>query len=322
MTTANALYFPTIRVPSSQWFTRVLLYWDTVGTITPYDYVEQPERHEPYTLKLIQANLVTQVIPRWHVWRIPRFTEAFLEYLQNLGDVTLDKRKVKFRDRNGFKIHVEKLDQLASHLQRFHLARPFRGSWIEVESATAKEFMAYLAAALGRLEELSSIPLTDNRRSLQPFIKAGSAVDTRLETLRTEVLSNVLPAPDRSLDPDILSRFKEDHGPQLRRFRNRVEQKLVELAAIGDPALRERATELFVEEIEQEVGTIREVMASRGWIRTTLSRFLAVVVAIPEMSPLVGLASAVISAFGDYTTVPRDAPFLYALEVREVVAGH
>lgn len=38
MTTA-ALYYPYIKVPESDWFTRVLLYWDVVGAIVPYEYV-------------------------------------------------------------------------------------------------------------------------------------------------------------------------------------------------------------------------------------------------------------------------------------------
>jgi hypothetical protein len=29
------IYFPYIRVPDNEWFTRVLLYWDQLGTIVP-----------------------------------------------------------------------------------------------------------------------------------------------------------------------------------------------------------------------------------------------------------------------------------------------
>ncbi len=36
--TNNVLYFPYISVPSSVWFTRMLLYWDKVGSIVPRDY--------------------------------------------------------------------------------------------------------------------------------------------------------------------------------------------------------------------------------------------------------------------------------------------
>lgn len=31
----KVLYFPYISVPESAWFTRVLLYWDEVGSIVP-----------------------------------------------------------------------------------------------------------------------------------------------------------------------------------------------------------------------------------------------------------------------------------------------
>lgn len=74
----NVLYFPYISVPSSVWFTRILLYWDKVGSIVPYDYIEKPELHDEYTRSLIQANLVTQVIPGMYRDEIPNLTGSLL----------------------------------------------------------------------------------------------------------------------------------------------------------------------------------------------------------------------------------------------------
>jgi hypothetical protein len=36
----NVIYFPYIRVPESEWFTRVLLYWKQVASIVPYEYIK------------------------------------------------------------------------------------------------------------------------------------------------------------------------------------------------------------------------------------------------------------------------------------------
>src|SRR5687767_12820338 len=88
----NVLYFPYISVPSSTWFTRTLLYWDTVGSIVPYDYIVNPDMHDEYTRSLVQANLVTQVIPGEHLYRIPQFTESFIGYLESLGPVLTHRR--------------------------------------------------------------------------------------------------------------------------------------------------------------------------------------------------------------------------------------
>ena len=40
----SVLYYPFIRVPKSDWLTRMLLYWDDVRTIVPYEFLQVPER--------------------------------------------------------------------------------------------------------------------------------------------------------------------------------------------------------------------------------------------------------------------------------------
>jgi hypothetical protein len=37
------LYFPYIRVPESTWLTQVLLYWDQVSSIVPYEFTQRPD---------------------------------------------------------------------------------------------------------------------------------------------------------------------------------------------------------------------------------------------------------------------------------------
>jgi hypothetical protein len=48
----SVLYFPSTRVPETGWFTRVLLYWDSVGTIVPAEYLDDPLFLRPYTAGL------------------------------------------------------------------------------------------------------------------------------------------------------------------------------------------------------------------------------------------------------------------------------
>jgi hypothetical protein len=38
----SALYFPYVSTPDDAWFTRVLLCWDTVGTIVPGGLEDDP----------------------------------------------------------------------------------------------------------------------------------------------------------------------------------------------------------------------------------------------------------------------------------------
>lgn len=319
MLASHVLYFPTIRLPPSAWLSRVLLYWEGVTTITPSEFIEEPDKHDPYTLRLIRAGLVTQVIPAYVLHGVGRFTDSFMEYLENLGPV-LERRRTSFCDSPGFRIHLEKLNETAEELERIKLAR-FSGRypWVEVERSTAQDFMAYLAAVLGRFGELASMPITDDPGWLGSFITASSPTAGDLEALRTDVISEILPAPNEALDPDEIQQFKDGHANELRRFRNRVEQKLVELATIQEESLRTRAVDLFIEEARQEIDDLRREMVALGWVRTTLTKVSSVVPSIPGVQPLVGLAASVIAAFTGDANIDRRSPFLYAAEAQELV---
>ena len=63
----------------------VLLYWDEVATIVPYDYIHKPEPLGDYMVELLQNNLLRQVIPGQHIHRIPNFTEAFVEFIESVN---------------------------------------------------------------------------------------------------------------------------------------------------------------------------------------------------------------------------------------------
>ena len=72
----KVLYFPYIDVPRSAWLIRMLLYWDTVGVIMPYQFVEEPEELTEFTRDLLKAGLLAQVIPGWYIGDIPKFSKA------------------------------------------------------------------------------------------------------------------------------------------------------------------------------------------------------------------------------------------------------
>ena len=108
----KVLYFPYINVPNSIWFTRMLLYWDEVGAIVPYDFIEQPSKLDEHTRSLVQESLVRQIMPGNYLYQIPEFSSSFTNYLNLLGDKKLSKRTRAFRGGSYFKIHIEKMDGL------------------------------------------------------------------------------------------------------------------------------------------------------------------------------------------------------------------
>lgn len=59
----KVLYFPYIRVPGNEWFTRVLLYWDEIGSIVPSEYIYRTEVLGNYMIELLQSGLARQAFP-------------------------------------------------------------------------------------------------------------------------------------------------------------------------------------------------------------------------------------------------------------------
>ncbi len=72
MMTNKLLYYPYINIPDNSWTIKSILYWDTVGIITPQQYIEEPERYEPFTRSLLECDLVEQIIPYNYTDSLPR----------------------------------------------------------------------------------------------------------------------------------------------------------------------------------------------------------------------------------------------------------
>jgi hypothetical protein len=196
-----AIYYPYIRVPKSPWFTRILLYWDEVGAIVPYEYIQEPERLGQYMAGLVRERLVIQVVPGVHLWKVPRFAEAFLDYL--------DKRAGSLPKAAPWeRVHMEKLQDLGEKLCARGVARKEPGSpyspWYELEPRVADDFVAYLAAVLGQLGgEDGFSPLTDQEGHLDPFLPAAPSMGRR-EPIRKLVLGELLPGPVEAVQPERL----------------------------------------------------------------------------------------------------------------------
>jgi hypothetical protein len=315
----NVLYFPSIRVPGSDWFTRMmLLYWDIVGTIMPAEFMERPGELGEDTRGLLEAELLTPVIPGMHLYKIPSFDESFAEYLENLGP-EIDHRKGRFLEGETTEVHVEKVGALEGVMRSFGLCRgcndPGYSRWYFVERETAADFMAYLAASLGKLEELSYNPITDKERYCLPLmggIQRPVERQSELTSLRSEVLEDCLPAPKRPISVRQLQEFKRVRGGGLARFRRAVERELIAAAAISDPKLRRQRLALFREEVEEQVQEIAAHLAESGFGDVVFTKLCPVIAAIPGVSFVFGLAGAVYSAFRKSPKDETPSPLAYA----------
>jgi hypothetical protein len=312
----RVLYFPYIRIPRSTWLTLTLLYWDRVSSIVPMEFIERPELLGPYMQRLVQEELVLQVIPGMHIHKIPNFEGAFHDYINALGQ-DLAQRRAQFSSGRSSKIHIEKMGGIGQMLVDQELARPAVYPWYAVETHTANDFMSYLAAALGQVESVDSSPLTDKTAYLERFVRTGVAEDQlvqQLQSLRIQVLDKVLPVPTLRIDPAKIRTFKDRHAPLLGDFRRRVEREIIMAAAMTDCRLRQRQLDLFLDEAADRIEEIQAAMRDARWKPTRGG--LSVLAAVPGVPKIFGLANALSNAFlGKQHQVPSQ-DFAYAAYAR------
>ena len=184
---------------------RVLLYWDSVGTIVPVEYLDDPEFLRPYTSGLKDHGLLVAVTPDQSIWTVKagKYHEAFLALVDSLAA----EKRAAARDRSEtVRMHVDKTGfGLAYDLTTRGLATHFSGpefdGWFDVEKWTADLFMAFLATVLGQHREQPMDPITDSVDCLNAF----TALPTRERTLEAQL------APIRTEDP--LRRPAGPRGP-------------------------------------------------------------------------------------------------------------
>jgi hypothetical protein len=308
----KVLYFPHIRVPDNEWFTRALLYWDEVGTIVPYAPPDEVrEILGDHTLRLMDAGLVSP-IRAGEARDVPRFDEAFIELVE--ADLTIPRSSTPGIRRKTFQLHATKVGyELVKYLEARGLMEPTGSSWFSVEERTADLLMTYLACTIGACEYIHMTPITDRAESLAVLTgnsSAARAPGTAVSRLEMTVLEGLLPAPAGGVSPQELARFKDKHGDLLRRFRRDVETFAMDATTL-EPDLRQRRAELFRDGLRDQLDEVSARMKPR-WPRIIFGTLCGVVAAaVPVAGAVVGgaalaaagaapgLASAVYAAFGD-----------------------
>lgn len=319
----RVLYFPHFETPRNAWLSRVVLYWDGIGSIVPRR-LEVRRSFNPYTRQLVDAGLLVAVHPEEHLWKpaaVP-FDEAFLEHIQRrlVADNAL---RTRFQDGYVMRMRVEKVTMgLAAGLEDLGIAREAGFPFYEVESSIALAYMAHLAGFLGG--QLDMVPMTDQLNALQAIDVPNPEAVARRSQLRMELLAATLPGPTIPPPVSELVDFKERHTATLQAFRHRLEADAIDLAAISDQTLRQARKELLLAEYRQTLEEIKEKMNERGWRRLDFGSFCQLVsagvtgaTASLALDPFSGLgAFAGVLAFAHgiarAKTTPTAAPLAYA----------
>jgi hypothetical protein len=311
----GALYFPFIAVPDTAWWTRTMLYWDTVGTIVPNTYIQDPELHHPYTLELIRADLLHQVLPNAAGNGL---REHFGKYLSMLSGPEIDRRRRNFIMGHVARVHADKWLTYAGGLQeirRLGLASKVKyagsGDWISVEASTAEEFMAALALSLcetagvrgwqSRDQNTSEtwVPTTNLQDAIQALLAGLEPVsddfpdsgrihmrirgELQAAEIRAHIMNRLLPVPDTTVPVDKLVEFRRKHGSLLPAFRRYLESKIDESLMIPDTILRSRFMDRIEDELLQRSEQAEAYLRELGLERINRSSLLRVLKFVPGL---------------------------------------
>lgn len=302
-----ALYFPYSRVPESEWFTKVLLYWDRASSIVPCGH---PSRDEPYQIELVKAGLLEYLSPQSLLPEMPEhFVSDFLE--------ALERRPVNYSPPHMEYIYANKLPrQLLEALADRHLATPTPeqpdDQW-QVDVETADSYMAYLASAVSASRP-GTAPVTDHE-TLLATLKPSSPEETSplevLKQLRYAVIAETLPTPSRAVPPAELRVFKDKHHDALVRCRRWLDSRLADLASIAEPDLRQVKQVELMGTIADDVANLRESMTKRRWPKVSaasiggiVSGQMAMAAQLVNDAPATALGWLLVAGAGLAGTVP------------------
>lgn len=279
----RAIYYPYIDVNNADraWFSKILLYWDQVGSIVPHEIIESQTLIGDYMNELMNNDLVTAIAPGDYVGDITHFVEPFLKLVDNSPIIT-ERKKTAFKFGLTTPLHLEKMFPLIDPLCERGLARKWSSMWYQVESITAYQFMAYLSSVLGRHKEIQMTPVTDQPDKLDEF-QSGALQPTeiRLHQIRSDIIDHILPAPENSVSASEIIEFKLEHGNLLSVFRRNVEKAITNIAKTEDDFLREREVAIYKAELDEDLKYIWKMMNERNWGRILMGFIKGVRVGIP-----------------------------------------
>lgn len=287
---ANAIYFPYIDVRPEPWLLRVLLYWDQLRSIVPMEFQRDLGKYQPHMRNLVSAGLVQPVWPGQYMHQVDGFADDFLRYAERWR-----QKHAAARAWPQTRIHAEKLYQLIEPLVAMNLAHPVDGSWYDMPAPIASHFMASLAAALGRIEEIDAAPITNSA----PL--GRSLWNTHQDARRDALLKILFPMPGGSekMTLDDIVAFKAGHQALATRFRERVEQECMLMANSSTPQEHQDRIQALGKRLQEEVDEITDAMQGR-WKRIVFGQILPILApaiplvaeGAPKIGTIVGAAAA------------------------------
>lgn len=110
------LYFPYCDIPESSWTIKSLLYWDSVGIIVPQSFINNPSKHNQFTIELLQTDLIETIFPHEYINQVKNFDDGFINLVES-PKFDLKERQKHFSQGFGTDIYIQKFGKkLLKHL--------------------------------------------------------------------------------------------------------------------------------------------------------------------------------------------------------------
>lgn len=266
----DALYFPSVELPDEPSLTRVLLYWDRVGTIMPAQLNRPLSRQ---LRELIDYELVRPVDPEPFGEAIDAFADGFITWVSSLDQEAL-------HEQTTFSVHRNKAStRLWEAMHRQGLVGSVYRDWIDLPRTIAFEYMGYLAVLLARMQHVPTEALTDIPRYWNCLTSRAATQGDR-DAIRAVVLHDLLPTPTVPLPASEIARFKERYWELLHSFRRAIEEQVNECAALDGPDVRAFAVRQVNRSLRDQLVELQARMGESRW-PTTAGTVAAAIVATP-----------------------------------------
>lgn len=225
----NAIYFPYIKVPNSNWLVKTLLYWNEFSTIVPYEQVDNFLNSSNIMKDLNKSQLVKIINPAQfsNTDNMKMFFEKFLMFATNWK-----RRNPTYKGKYS-EIHIEKLGYIFDDLIKEKIIFQGRSNaWYKMPTILSNVFMNGLANGLGSLTEINAEPVTDILYENKVKIETISR-NYNVRFWQNKLLEDVLPVPNRETTIDEIINFRKKYHTQTIEFRDIINENAKALSKIN-----------------------------------------------------------------------------------------
>jgi len=353
----DALYYPSIEIPSEEWLKTAALYWDTLSTIVP----SSMKPYKEGTAKaLSEAGVLRPTYVDPDMPELDRIADDVLDYIHTdegqralfgpieSGTTRIHNKKMSKRLLrelgNFYYIHNDKMaDKLAYKIRR-SIRQELRDSWIGVPSAFGSYYMTVLASNLA--SKRGRVLLTDKPtiEGLASRVQLGCGLlkpsERRIPTRIAEGLLATLALKTVNISPKTSAKkllsFREKYDVERSRFRSAIRNLVSSLSGNVSPELLAgHVKTLFKDEvrpsIDQLKGRLRDHRITCGFSNLKLSSLASTsptviggVLSQVGLGPLAlfaGIGLSIVLQTGNYRVQKREIlrgnPYSYVLSAEK-----